>query len=58
MVKQVQPSQLKPLLGDGSSLTSDPVTSGVLTDLLWKVLQQVLPQAQVGQVGEVPDASG
>lgn len=34
------------------------VVSAVLTDLLWKVLQQVLPQAEVGQVGEVADASG
>lgn len=29
-----------------------------LTNLLWKVLQQVLPQTEVGQVGEVSDASG
>lgn len=31
---------------------------GELTDLLWKVLQQVLAKAQMSQVGEVADASG
>lgn len=30
----------------------------VLTNLLWKVLQQVLPQTKMSQVGEVADASG
>ena len=30
----------------------------VLTNLLGKVLQQVFPQTEMGQVGEVADASG
>ena len=32
--------------------------AAVVTDLLGQVLQQVLAQAQVGQVGEVSDATG
>lgn len=30
----------------------------LLTNLLWKVLQQILPQTEVGQVDEVANASG
>ena len=34
------------------------VVENALTDLLWKVLQQVLPQTEMSQVGEVANASG